>query len=158
MVRKEDQPNQGTFLNTRQPGDYTIEVSASHEGKPLGTKLAQAQFIVSEQDLDLDNPSSDPDAMKGLANASGGEVVRAEMLPSFLDELLKKTDDLDVKQETKLDLWHKFLSLPTSLLALWPWFFDIVEWFLFSPAGLLFNAILLVLTVEWYLRKRWGLV
>ena len=113
---------------------------------------------MSEQDLELDNPSSDPDAMKGLANASGGEVVRAEMLPSWLDELLKKTDDLDVKQETKLDLWHKFLSLPTSLFALWPWFFDIVEWFLFSPAGLLFNAVLLVLTVEWYLRKRWGLV
>jgi uncharacterized membrane protein len=129
MVGKEDQ-QAGTFRDTRQPGDYTIEVSASRHGELLGT-APPAQFIVAEQDLELDNPSSDPDAMNGLAMASDGKVVRAELLPKWLDELMKKTDYLDVKQETKKDLWDT-----------WAFFF----------------AVLLVLTIEWYLRKRWGLV
>jgi uncharacterized membrane protein len=128
MVRKEDQMA-GSFRDTQQPGDYTIEVSASRNGTLLGT--SRAQFTVSEQDLELDNASSDPDAMKGVAMASDGKVVRAEMLPKWLDELLKKTDYLDVKQETKKTLWDT-----------WSFFF----------------AVLTVLTIEWYLRKRWGLV
>ncbi len=124
----------GTFRDTQQPGDYTIEVAAGHplagrEGKLLGT--ARARFTVAEQDLELDNASSDPDAMKGVAMASGGEVVRAEMLAKWLDERLAKSDYLDVKQETKTTLWDT-----------WSFFF----------------AVLLLLTVEWYLRKRWGLV
>ena len=53
------------------------------------------------------------------------------MLPKWLDELMKKTDNLDVKQETKKTLWDT-----------WAFFF----------------SVLLVLTIEWYLRKRWGLV
>jgi len=128
MVDKEDHLT-GTFRDTLQPGDYTIEVVAYHEGNRLGT--ARARFTVAEQDLELDNASSDPDAMKGVAMASGGEVVRAEMLAKWLDERLAKSDYLDVKQETKTTLWDT-----------WSFFF----------------AVLLLLTVEWYLRKRWGLV
>ena len=123
MVRKEDR-QAASFRDTQQPGDYTIEVTASS-----GT--ARAQFTVAEQDLELDNASSDPDAMKGVARASDGEVVRAEMLPKWLDDLMKKTDYLEVKQETKKTLWDT-----------WNFFF----------------AVLTILTVEWYLRKRWGLV
>ena len=128
MVGKEDHMT-GSFRDTQVPGDYTIEVSASRKGELLGT--ARAQFTVAEQDLELDNASSDPDAMKGVARASDGDVVRAEMLPQWLDELMKKTDYLEVKQETKKTLWDT-----------WNFFF----------------AVLTILTVEWYLRKRWGLV
>ncbi len=128
MVGKDDHVT-GSFRDTQQPGDYTIEVSASRKGELLGT--ARAQFTVAEQDLELDNASSDPDAMKAVARASDGDVVRAEMLPNWLDELMKKTDYLEVKQETKKTLWDT-----------WNFFF----------------AVLTILTVEWYLRKRWGLV
>jgi uncharacterized membrane protein len=155
MVARDDQMA-GSFRDTQQPGDYTIEVSASRKGTFLGT--SRAQFTVAEQDLELDNASSDPDAMKGVAKASGGEMVRAEMLPKWLDELMKKSDYLEVKQETKKDLWRKFYSLPPSVFARWPWFFDIVEWLFFSAAGLFFFAVVMLLAVEWYLRKRWGLV
>jgi uncharacterized membrane protein len=129
MVSKEDHMT-GSFRDTQQPGDYTIRVTASRKGELLGPP-AQAQFIVAEQDLELDNASSDPDAMKGVARASGGEIIRAEMLPKWLDELMKKTDFLEVKQETKKTLWDS-----------WNFFF----------------AVLTILTIEWYLRKKWGLV
>jgi hypothetical protein len=120
----------GSFRETQLPGDYAIEVKATRQGKLLGT--ARTRFIVLAQDLELDNASADLDAMKGVANASGdGEVIEPERLPKWLAELIKKTDYLDVKQETKQTLWDQ-----------WPPFF----------------AIVFLLTAEWYLRKRWGLV
>ncbi len=126
---RQDEQVAGSFRDTQQPGDYTIEVTATRKGELLGT--ARSRFIVSQQDLELDNASADLDSMKGVAKSSGGEVIEPERLPKWLGELAKKTDYLDVKQETKKTLWDQ-----------WPTFFLIV----------------LLLTVEWYLRKRWGLV
>ena len=129
MIRREEQMA-GSFRETQAPGDYTIEVSATQQGKLLGT--ARTRFIVAQQDLELDNPSADLDGMKAVAKSSAdGEVIEPERLPKWLAELMKKTDYLDVKQETKTTLWDQ-----------WPLFF----------------AIVLLLTAEWYLRKRWGLV
>ena len=128
MIHKEEQMA-GSFRETQLPGDYTIEVTATRQGELLGT--ARARFIVAQQDLELDNASADLDSMKSVAKSSGGEVIEPERLPKWLGELMKKTDYLDVKQETKKTLWDQ-----------WPLFF----------------AVVLLLTGEWYLRKRWGLV
>ena len=128
MIHKEDQMS-GSFRDTQLPGDYTIEVAATRAGELLGR--ARTRFIVLQQDLELDNASADLDAMKGVAKSSGGEVIEPERLSKWLAELIKKTDYLDVKQETKQTLWDG-----------WPFFF----------------AVVFLLTVEWYLRKRWGLV
>jgi uncharacterized membrane protein len=128
MIRQDEQAA-GSFRETQLPGDYTVEVAATRQRELLGT--ARARFIVSQQDLELDNASSDLDSMKGVATSSGGEVIGPERLPKWLAELTKKTDYLDVKQETKKTLWDR-----------WSLFFSVV----------------LLLTAEWYLRKRWGLV
>ena len=128
MIRTDEQMA-GSFRETQQSGDYTIEVTATRKGAPLGT--ARTRFIVLEQNLELDNAAADLDALKGVAKSSGGEIIEPERLPKWLAELIKNTDYLDVKQETKVSLWDK-----------WPMFF----------------AVVLLLTVEWYLRKRWGLV
>ncbi len=128
LIRKDEQMA-ASFRETQLPGDYTIEVTATRKGELLGT--ARARFIVSQQDLELDNASSDLDSMKGVAKSSGGEIIEPERLPKWLTELMKKTDYLDVKQETKKTLWDR-----------WSLFFSVV----------------LLLTTEWYLRKRWGLV
>ena len=79
MIRKDDQMA-GSFRETQQPGDYTIEVTASARGRALGT--ARTRFIVSQQDLELDNASADLDSMKGVAKASGGEVIEPNGCPS----------------------------------------------------------------------------
>jgi len=128
MIRRDEQMA-GSFRETQLPGDYTIEITATRKGELLGS--ARARFIVAQQDLELDNASADLDSMKVVAKSSMGEVVEPERLPKWLAELMKKTDYLDVKQETKKTLWDQ-----------WP----------------LFVSFVLLLTVEWYLRKRWGLV
>jgi hypothetical protein len=127
-IRRDEQVA-GSFRETQQPGDYAIEVAATRKGELLGT--ARARFIVSQQDLELDNASADLDSMKGVAKASGGEVIEPERLPKWLTELMNKTDYLEVKQQTKKTLWDQ-----------WSPFFVVVT----------------LLTIEWYLRKRWGLV
>jgi hypothetical protein len=128
MLRKGDETD-GSFRDTQLPGDYTIEVTATRKGQALGT--ARARFSVAQQDLELDNPAADLDSLKVVAGSSGGEVIEPERLPKWLADLMKKTDYLDVKQETKQTLWDQ-----------WP----------------LFLCIVLLLTLEWFLRKRWGLV
>jgi uncharacterized membrane protein len=128
MIRSEDHAA-GSFRETQLPGDYTIEVTATRAGAMLGR--ARTRFVVAQQDLELDNASADVDSMKGVAKSSAGEVIEPERLPRWLAELMKKTDYLDVKQETKKSLWDK-----------WTFFLTVVA----------------LLTVEWYLRKRWGLV
>ena len=90
----------------------------------LGT--ARARFIVSQQDLELDNASADLDSMKEVAKSSGGGVIEPERLPKWLADLMKKTDYLDVKQETEKTLWDR-----------WSFFLTVV----------------LLLTGEWYLRS-----
>ncbi|MEI8373871.1 MAG: glutamine amidotransferase, partial [Planctomycetota bacterium] len=128
LIRKDEQLA-ASFRETQLPGDYTIEVTATRKGELLGT--ARARFIVSQQDLELDNASSDLDGMKGVAKSSGGEIIEPERLPKWLAELMNKTDYLDVKQETKKTLWDRWS---------------------------LFLSLVLLLTAEWFLRKRWGLV
>jgi uncharacterized membrane protein len=127
-VRTEDHAT-GSFRDTKQPGDYKIEVTATRPGEP--PESAAARFIVSQQDLELDNPSADRDSMTAVAKSSGGEVIEPEQLPEWLAELMQKTAYLEVKQETKVTLWDH-------------WFF--------------FAAVIVLLTLEWWLRKKWGLV
>ena len=111
MIHKDEQAA-GSFRETQQPGDYTIEVTATRQGQDLGT--ARTRFIVSQQDLELDNASADYDSMKAVAKSSGGEVIEPERLPKWLGELMKKTDYLDVKQETKKTLWDQWPSSSQS--------------------------------------------
>ena len=47
----------GSFRDTQTPGDYAIEVSATHKDQPLGG--TRARFLVFQQDLELDNAAAD---------------------------------------------------------------------------------------------------
>jgi hypothetical protein len=117
-----------TFGETRQPGDYTIEVAATKDGRALGS--AKARFLVFEQDLELDNAVADAGVMESLAAISGGRSLAPEELPGLLRELGQETTTLEAT-EAKVTFWDT-----------WPLFLVLVG----------------LLAAEWYLRKRWGLV
>jgi N6-adenosine-specific RNA methylase IME4 len=87
--------------------------------------------VVYEQDLELDNASADATMLDSLAAMTGGQSLAPEELPALLERLAKETESLEVQTETKKTLWDT-----------WP--------FMLAFVGLL--------AVEWYLRKRWGLV
>lgn len=119
----------GTFRGAETPGDYTIRVFATLPGP--SEAQTTARFVVFQQDLELDNAAADVGAMEGLAAVTGGESLAPEQLPELLDRLLQESAVLEVEQVRKLTFWDT-----------WPFF-------------LVFVA---TLGVEWYLRKRWGLV
>jgi uncharacterized membrane protein len=119
----------GSFVETRQAGDYTVVVTANRGSEALGT--AQSRFLVYEQDLELDNSAADHTSLSFLASQTGGEMLAPEQLPALLERLKKVPQQLAITRETKAALWDR-----------WP----------------LFVAFAVLLSVEWFLRKKWGLV
>jgi uncharacterized membrane protein len=133
-LSQDDDHFSGTLQPT-VPGDYAIETTAFEGAKELGK--ARAEFLVFDRDVELSNPSSDADLMASLAEwtkAEGGRAVAPEELPGVLAELADQPPEYEERQTrwklagTGPDAWMFFLAL-TALL-----------------------------TAEWFLRKKWGLV
>ena len=124
-----DEHHVGSFRQTDEPGDYAIEVTATAGGQPLGR--ARTRFLVFAQDLELDNAAADVDAMQSLAVMTGGESLAPEQLPALLERMAEESTSLAVQQVRKVTFWDT-----------WPFLLVLVA----------------LLGVEWYLRKRWGLV
>ena len=123
----------GSFRSTTIPGDYTIKVEAIPDPAPPDgvPRQATARFMVIDQNLELDNPVAYPRLLDNLAALTDGKSVAPEQLPALLDELVKKTEEFVEKRETKQSLYD--------------------SWGLFVP-------LLVMMALEWFLRKRWGLV
>lgn len=117
------------FQETLDPGDYVFFVSASQGQQEVGS--TRARFTVFQQDLELDNATAEAGTLDNLAAISGGQSHAPEELPSVLKRFLDDTESLEVSVETRRSLWDT-----------WPFFLLLVT----------------VLGVEWFLRKRWGLV
>ena len=122
----------GTFADTQKPGDYTLEVTAEHEGKSVGR--ARARFIVLDQDLELLNSAADPSLMASLAEMTaeaGGRRIAPEELSDLLREIQAKPKDFEEEVQQRVTHWDQ-------------WYF--------------FLMLVGVLSGEWFLRKRWRLV
>lgn len=113
------------------PGDYTVEVTATDSAKrSLGR--AQARFYVFGQDLELDNSNAYPDLMRALAEMTpGGRAIEVNDLPEVIRELQRRSLERRLESPELESLWDRweFLALFVALLS-----------------------------VEWFLRKKWGLV
>jgi uncharacterized membrane protein len=122
----------GSFTGTSQPGDYKIAVSARDKGESVGA--ATARFSVSDQDVELDQPAAEPlllaQLAKGTAEA-GGAGLAPEELPDLLEKLKSRAAQFEEEIVETVTLWDRW---PTLLVFV----------------GLLSG--------EWFLRKRWGLV
>ena len=119
---------QGPALSV-DPAEYTVAVVANKGGQKIGA--AQARFLVYEQDLELENPAADPTLLASLSSLTGGKALAPEQLSHFLEELRKQPLATEIETETKVTPWDT-----------WP--------FMFLLVGLM--------TGEWALRKKWGLV
>lgn len=129
-LRRQGDLHLGAYLDTRMPGDYSIVVEARQAETPLGS--SRARFLVYEQDLELDNPAADPSLLASLSAITGVErPIAPEQLPRLLEELQKQADKLEVETQVRRTLYDNWLLLV---------------------------AFVTLLCLEWYLRKRWGLV
>jgi hypothetical protein len=122
----------GSFSATSLPGDYRIMASARAAGESVGA--ATARFSVSDQDVELDQPAAEPMLLASLANQTaeaGGAGLAPEELPDLLDRLRAKSQQFEEQVLETITLWDSW------------------------PAMLAFVGLL---STEWFLRKRWGLV
>jgi len=130
----------GVVGATRQPGVYRLTVKG--EGKdPAGGVVSgesSARVILYDEDLELSRPAADPEFMKKLAAAGGGEALRVEQLADHLSRLAEEPLD---RGKPKMELRPDWRT--TGRSAFLVFFF------------VLFSA---VVSLEWGLRRRWGLV
>jgi hypothetical protein len=123
----------GSFDHTLLPGDYAINVTAvDNKGAEIGS--TRARFLVFEQDLELDNAAADPTLLASLSAMTkpvGGKSLAPEELPKLLADLAEQPLEMEVEAQEKITLWDT-----------WPFFVLFVG----------------LISVEWYLRKKWGLV
>lgn len=128
--RRGDQ-HSADFLNTQAPGDYWVRVTARKDGTLVGFD-AMTRFIVDARDLEMDNPAADPALLQEIAQITGGAVVPPEEFSDFLARLIEN-DALNPEETyvTRVSLWDNW-------------------YFLLTFVGLM--------TVEWFLRKKRGLV
>lgn len=118
------------FSQTTVPGDYWAQVRAFQDNRPIGS--AWTRFLVDQRDLELDNPAADPELLDEIAMFSGGAILDPEQLPRRFGQWREQgIPNLDVERIEEINLWDN-----------WP--------FLIAFVG--------VLSAEWFLRKRRGLV
>ena len=131
-LTREGKQTTGVFKETQLPGDYTILITATRGATKLGE--AKGRFIVYDQDLEMENPAPRPTLLASLAKltaSAGGKAIPPESLLDLCGWFKKQTKDLEVPTEIKETPWDT------------PYFFLLV---------------VALLGVEWYLRKKWGLV
>ncbi|QDT42441.1 hypothetical protein Pan241w_25250 [Gimesia alba] len=120
-----------TFSQTKEPGDYWVTVHAEKNGVSLGFD-ATTRFIVDPRDLELDNPAADYSLLETIASLSGGSALPPEELESFLTRMNKEKS------------WNNGL-IRYRRISLWDnWYF--------------LGLFVLMLSGEWFLRKKKGLV
>jgi hypothetical protein len=131
----------GTFT-PKLPGDsYRVVVTGSGQdpaGKTVDGK-SEARFIVYQDDAETSEKAANPDFLKELALAGGGQEHRPGDLKKFLESLPSRPLAQPLPKPAKFPDWRTTKGPSPFLLA-----------FL-----LLFVQ---VLALEWFLRRRWGMV
>lgn len=135
-LRRGEEAFEGEIREALAPGDYTLEVTARADGRTLGS--TRAIFQVLDRDLELASAGADPDQLARLAaltKDADGRLIAAEQLPELLRDLERRLPEERLDVETR-------------------WRLGDTAW----DAWLFFVTLVGLLTGEWLLRKRWGMV
>jgi uncharacterized membrane protein len=109
-----------------EPGVYRVTAEA-HRGDALLGSAATA-LLVGGSDPEMSDPRLNVQALKRIAEASGGRLMEARSAPALLEAL--RAGIPAARLSVTRDLWHN---------------------------GWSFAAIVMLLGTEWILRRRWGL-
>ncbi|MEQ1903862.1 MAG: glutamine amidotransferase [Pirellulaceae bacterium] len=118
------------------PGIYAVRVAAKDGTTEIGE--SEVEFAISDQDKEKANPAADPKLLARLADEtkeSGGRLVEPEQLGDLLNQLASDPGEMKIEIPQR---WQLGQSAVDGSLFL-----------------LLFVA---TLSLEWVLRKKWGLV
>ncbi|HMF15626.1 MAG TPA: hypothetical protein VKE98_00395, partial [Gemmataceae bacterium] len=115
-------------------------------------ETGEAKFIGYTDDIENLRPAADHDFLRKLAQAGGGKFYTADeqKLLQYLEELQTQKSEI---AKPKADLWPDWRRNPSSDA-----FIDQIETLWNSTALLCFLLFSAFLCLEWYLRRRWGMV
>ena len=119
-----------------EPGRYSLEVSGIQGERDLGS--TRVEFVVIDRDSEKSNPVADPGRLLRMAMSTrdyGGRSVPPEEFGALIRELIDRREDQEIEVQSK--------------------------WQLGDTTGDALSVVLcfvLLLGVEWTLRKKWGLV
>jgi hypothetical protein len=143
------------YYRPQEPGEYTVWVKASGKdakGHALDERWAKAKFLCYAEDLENLRPAADHEFLKKLAAAGRGAAYLGgeDKLTEFLEGLLAQPL---LPSRARAEVWPDWRVTPVSdaagdqLAALW-------------TSGLLLALVLFValVSLEWFLRRRWGMV
>ncbi len=123
-------PNrEGSFSAPEQPGEYTLRIDL--QGKTGQVASAEARFSVLVRDLELEDPAADLGTLEQLAKTTGGRVIPPDQFGELLKSLRQTSQTLETTIEVRQSLWDR-----------WP----------------ILMLLVACLCVEWYFRRRWGMV
>lgn len=138
---REKTDERGTFWKTDLPGEYRLVVRGwgrDVDGQDIPAETATVRFLVSQDNAEMARRGADHEFLRKLASTGGGRFHRADELAQFLQ-----------------DLQTQPLPQGGPKAELWP------DWRRNSLSGFLvgfFLVFVALLSLEWILRRRWGLV
>jgi uncharacterized membrane protein len=137
-----------TALVNLNTGQYSIQLVATKDGKELGRQTLN--FTVIPPADEMSKLAANPDLMSRIAQQTGGYTCRIADFSSLIDQLIRADPQSAAPQQRSIPL----ADFPRSVLALlghepkWPSVVDLP-----IQAGLF----ILLIAVEWALRRRWQL-
>ncbi|MFN9719568.1 MAG: glutamine amidotransferase [Planctomycetota bacterium] len=119
------------YEKTLEPGDYWARVRATVDGQAIAG-IAVTRFHVNARDPELDDSTADYSQLREISFASGGEFLTPEQLLEKLQEWAENgLPGLSLTRREQITLWDNWFSL---------------------------LLIVILLTLEWAIRKKRGLV
>lgn len=133
-----DDGSQGSIVTDQDqvPGVYRIDVRAMDGTNVMAT--GYAEVVVVKEDFELSDPAANPGLLDMLARMTsrvGGRAIAPEQFSSLVDEIKANPPENDIEIQSKWQLGDRWWDAWGS--------------FLFMS---------LVLSLDWFLRKKWGLV
>ena len=119
------------YDKTLEPGDYWARVRATVNGQAIAG-IAVTRFHVNGRDPELDDSTADYSLLREVSHASGGEFLTPEQLLEKLGHWAQHgLPGLSLTRQEQITLWDNWFSL---------------------------LLIVGLLTIEWSIRKKRGLV
>ncbi len=121
---------------TGQPGIYSIEITGTRDGRSVGN--AVREFAVFDNDKEQSIAGADPDQLNRLSEGTrewGGKMVEPAEFGQLLEEFAAVAPQMEIEVPLKWqlgDTWYDALGFVLLFVGL--------------------------ISTEWWLRKKWGLV
>lgn len=131
VTRRNESGGIAEFTETAESGDYWVQVKAIAGGQPVAGP-AITRFHVNTRDPELDVPAADSSLLRELAHVSGGDFLTSDELLTRLETWAAKgLPGMELERTERMTLWDNWIVI---------------------------CVVVLLLTAEWIIRKKRGLV